>query len=255
MVRVPTRSLALALCECKNGHRRAPVPGRAARRRRVRRTGAGTHGGPAPGGDRASRRWRKDSDADADGVGLRSLLALDALEEHPLALVEALVAVQERSRVVGEDVLPAVDGDEAEALLGVEPLHGALCHVRSHVVLRADDPPAVEGPGLALPPVRSRAWNSNRARTYSTEWRWSSSSTQDRCRCPGGCRPPGGPVVLDATPSADEPRSPHRLQRRVDAVGEADDGLQRVEGLQALPGVEDDGLLRRVEPAVGHQLA
>jgi hypothetical protein len=34
---------------------------------------------------------------------------------------------------VDEDVLTAVDGDEAEALLGVEPLHGALCHVCSCV--------------------------------------------------------------------------------------------------------------------------
>src|SRR5947209_9893981 len=78
------------------------------------------------------RRARRRS-AGADLVGLRALLALDDLEGDPLALVEALVAVHLDGGVVDEDVLAAVHGDEAEALLGVEPLHGALCHVRSHV--------------------------------------------------------------------------------------------------------------------------
>src|SRR3712207_2848347 len=64
----------------------------------------------------------------AHGVGLRTLLALDDLEGDPLALVETLVPVGLDGRVVHEDVLAAVDGDEAEALLGVEPLHGALDH-------------------------------------------------------------------------------------------------------------------------------
>src|SRR5206468_6526174 len=39
-----------------------------------------------------------------------------------------LVAVHLDSREVDEHVLPAVDGDEAVTLLGVEPLDGALCH-------------------------------------------------------------------------------------------------------------------------------
>src|SRR4051812_49429263 len=100
MVRVPTRSLALALCECKNGHRRAPVPGRARPAEAPTSDGARNALRPGPPeGDRASRRWRKDSDADADGVGLRTLLTLDDLEEDPLALVEALVAVHLDRRV------------------------------------------------------------------------------------------------------------------------------------------------------------
>src|SRR4051812_17762121 len=85
-----------------------------------------------------------------DGVGLRTLLALDDLEGDPLALVEALVAVHLDGRVVDEDVLAAVDGDEAEALLGVEPLHGALCHVCSHVSCVRTIPPLPEGSGYSL---------------------------------------------------------------------------------------------------------
>src|SRR5690349_9694333 len=97
------------------------------------------HEGPAPFREPGLRRVLS---GDADGVGLRTLLALDDLEGHPLPLVEALVPVHLDGRVVDEDVLAAVDGDEAEALLGVEPLHGALCHARSHVsCLRTTPPP------------------------------------------------------------------------------------------------------------------
>src|SRR3954451_19032630 len=46
---------------------------------------------------------------------------------------------------------------------------------------------------------------------------------------------------------SDEAGLPSRLERRADAVGGSDDRLQRVEGLQALAGVEDDGLLVLVE--------
>src|SRR5688572_27823005 len=76
----------------------------------------------------------------ANGVGLRALRALDDLELDALTLVKALVPVHLDGRVVDEDVLAAVDGDEAEALLGVEPLHGALCHVFSHVSCVRSDP-------------------------------------------------------------------------------------------------------------------
>src|SRR4051812_26005477 len=55
--------------------------------------------------------------------------------------------------------------------------------------------------------------------------------------------------------SADETGRPRRLQRRVHPVGGPDDRLERVEGLQPLAGVEDDGLLRGVKPAVLDELA
>src|SRR3954466_14088926 len=87
-----------------------------------------------------------------DGVRLGTLGPLDDLEVDPLALFEALVPVHLDGRVVDEDVLTAVDGDEAEALLGVEPLHGALCHVCSHV-RATDDLSRSGGRVSALPPV------------------------------------------------------------------------------------------------------
>src|SRR3954452_13986256 len=107
-----------------------------------------------PNGDRASAgAERSFSGGGADGVGLRTLRALDDLELHALPLVEGLVPVHLDGRVVDEDVLTAVDGDEAEALLGVEPLHGALCHVCSHVSC-VRTAPRVDGTGLlALPPA------------------------------------------------------------------------------------------------------
>src|SRR3954453_4809761 len=61
-------------------------------------------------------------------VGLRAFLALGDLELDPLAFFEALVAVGLDGAVVNEDVTTAVYGDEAVALLGVEPLDRALCH-------------------------------------------------------------------------------------------------------------------------------
>src|SRR5436305_14988004 len=61
---------------------------------------------------------------DLDAVGLGTLGALDDLELHPLVLVEGPVAVGLDRRVVDEDVLTVVHGDEAVALLVVEPLHG-----------------------------------------------------------------------------------------------------------------------------------
>src|SRR5919199_736492 len=107
----------------------------------------------------------------ADRVGLRTLLALDDLEGDPLALVEALVAVHLDGRVVDEDVLAAVDGDEAEALLGVEPLHGALCHVCSHVsCVRTTSPPTGEA-GSSSSARRTRTWNRTAGeRTAQNAW-------------------------------------------------------------------------------------
>jgi len=68
----------------------------------------------------------------ADVLCLRALLTLGDVELHPLVLIEAAVAVGCDGRVVDEYVrAAAVLGDEAEALLGVEPLNCALRHVRS----------------------------------------------------------------------------------------------------------------------------
>src|SRR5690606_9117818 len=77
-------------------------------------------------GDLTSRAF---SDS-AHLVGLRPLRALRYLELDPLVLLQRPVAVRLDGREVDEHVLPAaVDGDETESLLSVEPLDGALCHV------------------------------------------------------------------------------------------------------------------------------
>src|SRR5258705_5184192 len=74
-----------------------------------------------PGRSRGSDR--------ADGLGLRALGALHDLELHALVLVQRAVAVGLDRGVVHEHVgAAAVHGDEAEALLRVEPLHGSLRH-------------------------------------------------------------------------------------------------------------------------------
>jgi len=51
------------------------------------------------------------------------------VELHDLVLLEGTVAVGLDGRVVDEDVRTTVGlGDEAVALLSVEPLHGSLSH-------------------------------------------------------------------------------------------------------------------------------
>src|SRR5450631_1248926 len=71
----------------------------------------------------------------SDGANVRRLRALLAggdVELHTLVLLQRTETVRLDGREVDEDVgRAAVGGDEAEALLAVEPLHGALCHVRS----------------------------------------------------------------------------------------------------------------------------
>src|SRR5262245_2861271 len=66
----------------------------------------------------------------ADSLGLRPLLALGNVELDPLVLFQAAVAAHLDRGEVHENVsTAAVYRDEAEALLGVEPLHGSLRHV------------------------------------------------------------------------------------------------------------------------------
>src|SRR3954468_210152 len=68
----------------------------------------------------------------ADVLRLRALLALGDVELHLLILVEAAEAARRDRGEVGEDVGAAVvRADEAEALVGVEPLHGTCSHVCS----------------------------------------------------------------------------------------------------------------------------
>src|SRR6187401_256404 len=75
----------------------------------------------------------------ANVLRLRALGTLRDVELDLLVLVEGLVALRLDGRVVNEDVIAAVLlGDEAEALLGVEPLHGALCHVLFLLLLRRE---------------------------------------------------------------------------------------------------------------------
>src|SRR3954449_4659921 len=89
---------------------------------------AGTHDGPPRCGGPSTKGV---SDG-LDVLRLRALGALGDLELHALVLVQRAVALGRDRRVVDEDVCAAaVLGDEAEALLSVEPLHGTLCHAVS----------------------------------------------------------------------------------------------------------------------------
>src|SRR3954464_15251725 len=66
---------------------------------------------------------------DADVLGLRTLGALGDVELDLLVLVKRLVAAGLDGGEVDEHVLAAaVLCDEAETLVGVEPLDGSLCH-------------------------------------------------------------------------------------------------------------------------------
>src|ERR1044072_9714351 len=74
----------------------------------------------------------------ADVLRLRALGALRDVELDLLVLVEGLVALRLDGRVVHEDVVAAVLlRNEAEALLGVEPLHGALSHCARYSLVGA----------------------------------------------------------------------------------------------------------------------
>src|SRR5687767_11798810 len=193
-----------------------------------------------------------DGSGRGDAVRLGALGALDDLELDPLALFEALVPVHLDGRVVDEDVLAPVDGDEAETLFGVEPLHGALCHVCSCVSCVRTAPPD-RRTGSSSSARRTRTWNSNRARRYSRNTgkvlypRRTNTGSGERCL------PPIRTAELYA--SGDEAGRPGGLQGRVHAVGRPDHRLERVERLEALARVEHDGLLGGVQPAVLDQLA
>src|SRR5262245_21118486 len=74
------------------------------------------------------RGWWLPDDADVAGLG--ALLSLRDVELALLILVEVPVPCARDRAEVHEDVwAPVVRGDEAEALLAVEPLHGSCSHV------------------------------------------------------------------------------------------------------------------------------
>src|SRR5215207_10916267 len=67
-----------------------------------------------------------------DVIRLHALLALGSLIGDLGALIEALEAVAGYTRVVHEEIITAlVGGDEAVALLVVEPLYRSLGHIWS----------------------------------------------------------------------------------------------------------------------------
>src|SRR3954454_1115558 len=77
----------------------------------------------------------------ANVLRLRALRTLRDVELDLLVLVQGLVALALNGRVVHEDVVAAVLlRNEAEALLGVEPLDGALSHARL-LLIRGEEPP------------------------------------------------------------------------------------------------------------------
>src|SRR5215211_6546062 len=104
--------------------------------------------------------------------GLRALGPVGDLELDGLALVEGLVAVALDGREVDEDVVAAVAGDEAVALLVAEPLDGAFRQRASLLSTPAASTPVAEAcrPGRAdctatptwaqaqVKPVKSSAW-------------------------------------------------------------------------------------------------
>src|SRR5439155_24957443 len=100
------------------GHVRPPRPDQVTHRK-----------GPAPKWERALVR-RSDRSGDGPDVrGLGALLALGEVELDLLVLLQVPVARARDGAEMHEHVGAAVVlGDEAEPLLGVEPLHGACAH-------------------------------------------------------------------------------------------------------------------------------
>src|SRR4029078_2085092 len=96
-----------------------------------------------------SRNARRPRSERADVLRLGTLGTLGDVELDLLVLVQGLVALGLDGRVGHEDVVAAVLlRDEAETLLGVEPLHGALSHLLVTPVDRND------GPALRRPCTR-----------------------------------------------------------------------------------------------------
>src|SRR6185312_7052296 len=99
---------------------------------------------------------------------LGALRPLCDVEVDLLVLLQAAVTVSLDRRVVDEDVSAALDGNEAEALLSVEPLHNTLRHVLSLTRIRHPHR-AAAGPArawLRSPKITNRADVPRRENTY-----------------------------------------------------------------------------------------
>src|SRR3982750_4736588 len=71
---------------------------------------------------------KRDISDGADVLGLFTLATGRNVELDALTLFERTVAVALNRGEVNEDVVAALTRDEAETLVGVEPLDGAGCH-------------------------------------------------------------------------------------------------------------------------------
>ena len=68
----------------------------------------------------------------SDVCGLRALLPCSHVVLDPLVLLEVAVTLSGDRAEMNEHIRAAIfRSDEAEPLLGAEPLHGTCCHVRS----------------------------------------------------------------------------------------------------------------------------
>ena len=76
----------------------------------------------------------------ADVESFRALLAGANLELDVLAFVEAAVAIARDVGVVDEHVLASLNGDESEALLGIEKFYGASRHDFTFVACMKSEP-------------------------------------------------------------------------------------------------------------------
>src|SRR5207247_11318475 len=106
----------------------ARAPGAGARPECGSRVGAGRRGA-GPGSQKAPGpvRWRLER---ADFLGLGALLPPPGGVGDPLVVLQAAEAVSLDGGVMDEHVGGSVvRGDEAVALVGVEPLDGAFSHV------------------------------------------------------------------------------------------------------------------------------
>src|SRR6476659_7098032 len=89
----------------------------------------------------------RDRSEGGDGGGLGAFVSLGDGVADFLVFLQRAVPTGLDLRVVNEDIgAAAVGGDEAEALLGVEPFDGALCH---------DCSPAQQAVGDALRVMRT----------------------------------------------------------------------------------------------------
>src|SRR5215208_614099 len=111
----------------RSRRRRSRPRRRASRSRRARKARAPRRASaPALEAFGRAEACRAKASAERDRGDLAALLALDRLDDHPLAFLKVGQAGAHQRRAVDEHVLAAVlDGDEAEALGGIVPFDGA----------------------------------------------------------------------------------------------------------------------------------